>query len=95
MVNEERYMKTTTISIAEGKKGFSRLIHDTQKNRGETVITKRGKPVAVIMPYEEYKHSKRIEGYRKIMEARGTFLKTGLTADEVFKESKKQLEKRP
>jgi len=88
-------MKTTTISIAEGKKGFSRLIHDTQKTRGETVITKRGKPVAVIMPYEEYKHSKRIEGYRKIMEARGTFLKTGLTADEVFKESKKQLEKRP
>ena len=88
-------MKTTTISIAEGKKGFSRLIQDTQKKRGETVITKRGKPVAVIMPYEEYKHSKRIEGYRKIMEARGTFLKTGLTADEVFKESKKQLEKRP
>jgi prevent-host-death family protein len=95
MVNEESSMKTTTISIAEGKKGFSRLIQDTQKKRGETVITKRGKPVAVIMPYEEYKHSKRIEGYRKIMEARGTLLKTGLTADEVFKESKKQLEKRP
>ena len=28
------------------------------------------------------------------MEARGTFSKTGLTADEVFNESKKQLEKR-
>jgi len=88
-------MKTTMIGIAEGKKGFSRLIHDTQKKKEEIVITRRGKPVAVIIPYEEYQHFKRIEGYKKIMEARGTFLKIGLLADEVFKESKKQLEKRP
>jgi prevent-host-death family protein len=88
-------MKTTTISIAEGKKGFSRLIHDTQEKKEEIVITRRGKPVAVIIPYDEYQHSKRMKGYRKIMEARGVFLKTGLPADEVFKESKKQLEKRP
>jgi len=88
-------MKITSISIAEGKKGFSRLIHDTQEKKEEIVITRRGKPVAVIIPYDEYQHSKRVEGYRKIMEARGMFLKTGLPADDVFKESKKQLEKRP
>jgi hypothetical protein len=50
--------------------------------------------VAVILPYEEYQHSKRIEGYRKIITTRETFLKTGISADEIFKESRKQLEKR-
>lgn len=88
-------MKSTTVSIAEGKKSFSRLVEDAHKKREETVVTKRGKPVAVIVPYEEYKHSKRVEGYRKIMEARAAFLKTGVRADEVYRESKKQLEKKP
>ncbi len=88
-------MKSTTVSIAEGKKSFSRLVEDAHKKREETIVTKRGKPVAVIVPYEEYKHSKRVEGYRKIMEARAAFLKSGVRADEVYRESKKQLEKKP
>lgn len=87
-------MKASTVSIAEGKKGFSRLIEDTQKKKEDIIVTKRGKPVAVIVPYEEYQRSKRLEGYKKILEARKAFLKTGLIADEVFKESRKQLEKR-
>ena len=88
-------MKVTTVSIAEGKKGFSRLIQNALKNKEEIVVTKRGKPVAVIVPFKEYHQSKRLEGYRKIMETRETFLKAGISADEVFKESRKQLEKRP
>lgn len=87
-------MKETTVSIAEGKKGFSRLAEEAHKKKKDTIITKRGKPVAVIIPYEEYKRSKKVEGRRKIMEARAAFLKAGIEAEEVFKESKKQLEKR-
>ena len=87
-------MKASTVSIAEGKKGFSRLIEDTHKNKEESIVTKRGKPIAVIVPFEEYQRSKRVEGFRKILEAREVFLKTGLTADDVIKESRKQLEKR-
>ena len=88
-------MKTTTVSVAEGKKGFSRLIEDALKKKEDIIVTKRGKPVVVILSYEEYQHSKRLEGYRKIMDAREAFLKTGILADDIFKESKKQLEKRP
>ncbi len=88
-------MKTTTVSVAEGKKRFSRLIEDALTKKEEIIVTKRGKPVVVITPYEEYQHSKRVEGFRKIMEAREVFLKTGISADEVYKESKKQLGKRP
>ena len=87
-------MKSSTVSIAEGKKGFSRLIQDASEKKEEIVVTKRGKPVAVILSYEEYHYSKRGKGYRKIIEARETFSKAGILADEIFKESRKQLEKR-
>ena len=86
--------KTTIISVAEGKKRFSSLMRDALEANKEFIVTKRGKPVAVIVPYEEYKHAKRLEGYKKIMEARESFLKAGISADEVHKESKKQLEKK-
>ncbi len=87
-------MKSTTVSAAEGKKNFSRLVKDALEKKEEIIVTKRGKPIAVIVSYEEYQHSKRVEGYRKIMEARETFLKAGISANEVFKESRKQLEKK-
>jgi len=65
------------------------------EKKEEIVVTKRGKPVAVIIPYAEYQHSKRIEGYKKIWEARQGFLKTNILADEVFKGSRRQLERKP
>lgn len=88
-------MKATTVNIAEGKKGFSRLIEGASKKKEGIIVTKRGKPVAVIVPYEEYQRSRRVEGYMKIMEAREAFLKSGILSEEIFKESKKQLEKKP
>ena len=87
-------MKTTNITIAEAKKGFSRLVRDASSKKEEIVITKRGKPVAVIVSYEEYVQSKKVEGYRKIIKAREAFLKTGISSDEIFRASRKQLEKR-
>jgi prevent-host-death family protein len=88
-------MKGTTVSVAEGKKRFSRLIKDALEKKEEIIVTKRGKPVVVIAPYEEYLHSRRVEGFRKIMEVREVFLKKGIKANEIFKESRRQLEKRP
>ncbi len=87
-------MKETTVSIAEGKKGFSRLIQGAVENKGRIIVTKRRKPVAVIIPYDDYQRSMRFEGYKKIMEVREAFLKAGVKAKDVYKESKKQLEER-
>jgi len=87
-------MKGTTVSIAEGKKGFSRLIQGALDKKEKVIITKRQKPVAVIVPYDEYQRSQRLEGYKKIMEVRETFLKAGVKAKDVYKESKKALEDR-
>lgn len=87
-------MKESTVSIAEGKKGFSRLIQGTVENKEKIIITKRRKPVAVIIPYDDYQRSMRFEGYKKIMEVREAFLKAGVKAKDVYKESKKQLEEK-
>jgi prevent-host-death family protein len=88
-------MKSTTVSIAEGKKGFSRLIQDASEKKEEIIVTKRGKPVAVIMPYDEHRRSRRLEGYLMVMEGREAFLRSGLRADAIYRESRKQLEKKP
>lgn len=85
----------TNVTIAEGKKNFSRLITTSMEKKEEILVTRRGRPVAVIIPYEQYQHSRKMEGYKKIMEARERFLKTGIKARSIFKESKKQLADRP
>lgn len=84
----------TIVSVAEGKKQFSGLMRDAEKNNKEFIVTRRGKPVAVIIPYGEYKQSKRLESYKKIMHVRKAFRSVGIPANEVFAESKKQLEKK-
>jgi prevent-host-death family protein len=89
-----RHKEPSIISIAEGKKRFSSLVGDALEEKKEFIITKRGKPVAVIIPYDEYKQAKRLDGYKKILDAREAFSKSGVSADEVFKESKRQLEKK-
>lgn len=88
-------MKTVTVSIVEGKKNFSQLIHDATENKEDIVVTKRGKPVAVIVSYIGYKHSMKVDAYKKILESRDTFLKAGVSAESIYRESKEQLEKRP
>ena len=87
-------MKETTVNIAEGKKGFSRLVQGAAEKKGKIIITKRRKPVAVIISYDDYQSSKRFEGYKKIMEAREAFLRAGVKANDVYKESKKELEEK-
>jgi prevent-host-death family protein len=85
-------MKGQTVSIAEGKKGFSRLIDGAINKKEGVVVTRRGKPVAVIVPYDEYLQSRRRDALQVIMEARQAFRKAGLSGEETAKEARKELE---
>ncbi len=87
-------MKTTTVTIAEGKRDFSRLIKEAAEKNEDIVVTKRGKPMAVIVSYDEYRHSRKVEAHQKILESRAAFIKTGVSADEVYRESREELERR-
>jgi prevent-host-death family protein len=84
----------TNVTIAEGKKNFSRLINESLEKEEEILVTRRGRPVVVIIPYEQYQRSRKRQGYEKIMEVKKEFEKSGIAADKIFKESKRQLEKR-
>ena len=88
-------METTTVSIAEGKRDFSRLVQLAAQKQREIVITKRGKPVAVMIPFDEHQKAKRYEGYLKVMAVRDRFVEKGVHASDVYKESRADLEERP
>ncbi len=87
-------MKAITVSIAEGKRDFSRLIKEVAENNEDIVVTKRGKPMAVIVPYGEYRHSRKMEAHQKILESRAAYVKAGVSASEVYRETRDELEKR-
>jgi prevent-host-death family protein len=88
-------MEITTVSIAQAKRNFSRLVQLTSDREREVVITKRGKPVAVIIPFEEHQKSKRFEGYLKVMAARDRFVGKGVYSFDVYRKSRAELEERP
>ncbi len=87
-------MENASVSIAEGKRDLSRLIKAVNAKKQEIVLTNRGKPVAVLVPYDEYRRSRRAESYQRVMESRGLFVAAGVRADEVYRETKRQLEKK-
>jgi len=87
-------MKTITVTIADGKRDFSRLIREAAEKNEDIVVTKRGKPMAVIISYGEYQHSRKMEARRKILESRAAFAGAVVSAAEVYRESRKDLERR-
>ncbi len=88
-------MKGTRVRITQGRLLFSRLVREGFDKKQNIIITKRQKPVAVIIPNNEYRRLHRFEGYRKFMEVREALLKAGVIVKDVYNESKMELERRP
>ena len=81
------------VSIAEAKSGFSRLL---KRARKETVIvTRRGKPDAVILPFEEYERLRRLWAYSSMVRLSRELVGVGVTATELYEASRRELEERP
>lgn len=87
-------MKGHTVSIVEGKKGFSSLIDGAIAKKEDVIVTRRGKPVAVIVPYDQYIQARRRDAWQKIIETREVFKRARINADEIARESRKELESR-
>lgn len=57
-------MNRQDVSIAEAKKHFSDLIGRVAYGKEEIVITKRGKPMALLLPVQEHdKHLGKAKGW--------------------------------
>jgi prevent-host-death family protein len=52
-VEKENRMNQETISIAEAKRTFSELLGKVAYGKKRILITKRGKPMALLSPSEE------------------------------------------
>jgi prevent-host-death family protein len=82
-----------TVSIAEAKSGFSALL---KRARNEPVIvTRRGEPDAVILPFEEYERLRRLRAYSSMVRLSRELKRVGVTATELYEASREELEDRP
>lgn len=85
-------MNDIEISIAQGKKEFTQIIRHSSEDQATIIITKRGTPSAVIMPFDAYKTLKRRALYAETMDLRKRLSQAGVSAQKVYKESKRMLE---
>ncbi len=77
-------------------KVHNRLSHWLKKVPEEPItITRRGKPVGVLISPEEYEHMRQVSAYWKMLRLSQSFEDRGVTADELFRASRDELEARP
>lgn len=87
-------MTTKIVTISDGKKYFTGLIKESVAKNEDIVITKRGRPVAALLPYKEYTNLRKLRTYLKMLEISKEMYKTGIKAKDVYAASKKDLEER-
>ncbi|MBL7205800.1 MAG: type II toxin-antitoxin system Phd/YefM family antitoxin [Desulfobacteraceae bacterium] len=85
-------MNALNVSITEGKKNFTKIIRASEEKKQKIIVSRRGNPVAIILPYEEYTKNRKKEALIKIKEARAIYHRSGISAEDVYEISKKELE---
>ena len=86
-------MNDKEVSIAQGKKEFTKIIRNFSYDEDSVIITKRGNPAAVIMPFNAYRKLKRMSVYAELIELRKRLSQSGVSAKDAFEKSKRMLEK--
>lgn len=82
------------ISIAEVRNRLSYWLKQVEE--GKTVgITRRGKPVGVIIDPEEYERLRQVQAYLEMVSISGTLRDSKITAGELYRTSRDELEERP
>ncbi len=80
------------ISIAEAHNRLSRWLNRVEEE--PITITRRGKPVGVIISPEEYERLRRVQAYLQMLRLSNSLRQSGVTADELFRASRRELENR-
>jgi prevent-host-death family protein len=81
------------VTIVEGKRDFTRIVKKVSEDAEDIIITKRGKPVVVLLSYREYKEIKRLRSYLKMLQISESLKKYQITATQIYEESRKELER--
>jgi prevent-host-death family protein len=81
------------ISIAEAHNRLSHWLKQVEK--GKTVrITRRGKPVGVIIDPDEYERLRQVHAYLEMVSISRTLHESEITAEELYRASRDELEER-
>ena len=80
----EKQVKETTIGAFEAKTNLNKLLHDVEEGKIVYTITRRGKPVAKIVPIEESDEelAQRVDAIVKMVRERRK--KYNVTIDEII-----------
>ena len=81
------------ISVAEAHNRLSRWLKKVQEE--PITITRRGKPVGVIISPEEYERLRKVAAYLDLLRLSQSLSERGLTAEELYTASREELEGRP
>lgn len=82
-----------SLNVTQAKESFLDLIRKVEGCES-VVLEKRGKPVAALLPYEEYANLLRIKNYLAMQEISEAMKNSGITAGEIFRASRQELEAR-
>jgi prevent-host-death family protein len=80
------------VSIAEAKSGFSAVLKRARKEL--VIVTRRGKPEVVILPFAEYERLQRLRAYSNMVRLSRELGEVGVTATELYEASRRELEER-
>ena len=80
------------ISVADAHGRLSFLVG--QLKRGPVTITRRGKPVGVLMTPEEYQQLSKLRAYLEMVRLSQELRDSGITAHEVWEASRGELKAR-
>jgi len=86
-------MKTIRVPTREMSRGFTKLLRAVVENGAEVTVTSRGKPVAVLCPYEWYRQVVRRRALVRLWELSDRHLQ-GLTLEVTYSRSRRELEGR-
>ena len=84
-MNDQMY-----ISVAEIHNRLSRWLN--RVGDGPITITRRGKPVGIIISPQEYERLRQVQAYLQMLRLSNTLRESGVTADELFRASREELE---
>ena len=82
------------VKVVEAKNKLTQLIRGVEHG-DEVTITKNGEPTAMLISIDAYNRLHRQAAANRLRELRDELVDSGLSADEVYRKSRRQLETRP
>jgi len=82
------------VSVAEAKQGFTKLLREAQQGQEEVIVTRRGTPFMVILPYEQFERLERWQAYLEMVRISEELEGVAVSAAELQAASRRELEER-